>query len=133
MFYHTSLNVFVYLFILDLENIAILQKSLILCAALSCCEQEYKVQKFKYIRCSLFHDKLCCPLFEESKIKFYTVCILFPVLIGLYFSGLLLYVGLSVALLELFVMLLFEPNFRYFSKFVFSWPCILCGLYKPDI
>lgn len=106
-----------YFLILDLENIAILQKTLILCAAISCC--------------SMLNDKLCCPLFEESKLKFAIVCVLSPVLFGLYIIGFLLYIGTFPLYALCLFPFLCKPDFRYYSKLVFTWPCVLCGLYTP--
>lgn len=127
------LNICFYFLILGIENIAIMQKTLSLCTAISCCQQEYNVLTFKYNICSKLKDKLCCPLFKENRTKFTIVCILFPVLFGLYVIGVLLYVGSFPIFLALCVNLLVHfPKYRYFSKLVFTWPFILCGLYQTD-
>lgn len=101
-----------------------------MCAAISCCEQEFKLKTSDI--CTRFKESFCFTLFEESKVKFAILCVLYPLLIGLCFVGILFCVHLCVGLCFIFLCLFF-PDYRELGKLVFTWPCVLCGLCETDI
>lgn len=114
-----------FVLISDIEKIQVLCKLQILCAVLSITQQNPS----KHTLCCMMKNKLdrvrCFPLYYDSKVMFFVLGFLFPLVIVMYFIFLIVYV-------TYFVVTLFTIFFYYCSDTkpdlvcVFNWPYRLC-------
>lgn len=109
-----------------MKNIPVLQKVLILCEVLSYYQQE--PGSFVSKAASRIRDIVCCTLYYESKIRFYILCLLFPLVIIAYFICIIVFVALVVCLMFSLLFCRCHNDDSYFLC-TFTWPCRLCRNY----
>lgn len=110
----------------DLKQIPLLQKILIFCEVLSSCQKES--ESFVSHVFSKITDTVCCPLYYDSKIKFFILCIMFPLVIVVYLIFILVFVAYFIGTLFTLSIVKCYDNDTDLSC-AFTWPCRLCENY----
>ncbi|XP_071179133.1 uncharacterized protein [Mytilus edulis] len=106
-----------------LKHIPTLQKIFILCEVLSFHQKESS--SFVSYVSSKIEDTICCPLYYDCKIKFFILCLLFPLVIVVYLIFILMFVSYFIGTLFTLLIVKYVDNDTDLSC-AFTWPCRLC-------
>lgn len=121
-------------FFADLQDMTILQKTLILSAVILYSDEKYNAYKSKCDICSVLANKLCCLLFHEDREGFCYVCVFFPLFAIAYLMGLIYFV-LVVLPMFLWCGICFCTNYegsRSCVRQFLCWPCEICRISGYD-